>query len=319
MKKLLTMTAGAALLCAYLVNTTSQFLQYDKYLSSINFWVFWMVTYILLWVYMFWMTAVHYLCFIYNRHSEDNVAHHFYGKIKYMAMAVAPVLIFHLSMLHIVFMQQHHTLWDSGYLFHDFIFLIVPVVLYAIMLYRTPERAIFYTIVQKWMERLMDFFLTYHRPREKEKVVMVFPSAASEDNTAMLLAPQPAKPAINFIKLLFLEFKTQSAVFYTVYGERITVALTSTAIKNWIVSDWFVQIRRGFYVNMWHVRHGMRSKYQLQLEPNVQQLFLEGLQIEESALQQMLQVSKDLKKNIAQHFIDRDQLTRDGWDETFYD
>src|SRR5690606_21236641 len=115
MRALAAKTLVGSVVVAYLINTNTKFWRFGHYLSAPSFWLFWIVTIALLWGYIVWISLSYYFFFVFRIDQRLHKRHGWYD-VGYFAVAILPIVLLHLSMLHIVFMQQPLTLWQLCYL-----------------------------------------------------------------------------------------------------------------------------------------------------------------------------------------------------------
>jgi len=315
MRALAAKTLVGSVVVAYLINTNTKFWRFGHYLSAPSFWLFWIVTIALLWGYIVWISLSYYFFFVFRIDQRLHERHGWYD-VGYFAVAILPIVLLHLSMLHIVFMQQQLTLWQAGYLKSGLWIFLACVGGYAAMVYRRPGDALFLRLIDRIVSGVVRFVLRHYTRKEDEEVKAIPPEASAGPIPLSFAAPKDPRPQVVLYTILFARFSRQGSVLYLISGEKVYGTHTRSIFREWPVGDWFVQIRKGFYVNMWHVGHSARSKYRLQLDTEVMDSFAAGMDIDDLEAASMLNVSKDLRKNVAQHFEHRHLLVQVGWDST---
>ncbi|HLT87961.1 MAG TPA: hypothetical protein VKZ57_10240 [Sphingobacterium sp.] len=259
----------------------------------------------------------------------------------YLLTALLPVIFVHTSLLQVVLAHYSGVIYKSSYWRLDFPYFIVPVLMYTILAYRWP--GIFNVLPRLMPEQLVvvkkevqiqniikvkEVVRIEEVIKEREIVVpdALLKSWLDERNPMFLLRYLRAKfdqevvfdgRSVRYMDIVFIEFTTDEAFIYLANGEKIFVELTSSALQEWKLADWFFQVKRGRYVNMLYVCFPIVNKKVLNLDRTVYDTFLKVM--EEPELTDRLEISRKLqdKDTLTLFENNRYDLTEAGWEETW--
>lgn len=259
--------------------------------------------------------------------------------VSYLLTALLPVVFLHTSLLQVILAHYSSVIYKSSYWRLDFPYFIVPVLIYVILVYRWP--GIFNVLPRLKPEQLVvvkkevqiQNIVEVKEVVRIEEVIMerevIVPDALrkswlDERNPMFLLRYLRARFGqdvvfdgrfVRYMDIVFIEFAADEAFVYLANGEKIFVQLTSSALQEWQLVDWFFQVKRGRYVNMLYVCFPIVNKRVLNLDGTVYDSFLKVMEVSE--LTDRLEISRKLHdKDTLTLFVNNIyDLTETGWEE----
>lgn len=120
--------------------------------------------------------------------------------------------------------------------------------------------------------------------------------------------PYSNRMVIATCDIVMLFFGGQGAGMITNTGELILFKHTSSIMEKWLNKEWFVQMKRAVYINMWYFQPGLVQKYVLDIDPKVFELMKLNQLAVVDIWEKVITVSPRFRKNVAECFKNRDQL-----------
>lgn len=315
------------ILVAYLLNTNARALEIMVYLKKVRFRMLWVLTIFLLTQYASWMTALR--LFFYEFLAARCRVQRWHFHVYYITSVTISVMPFHLCVLSFLFSLVDTDLIASGYLKRGFLSFLLVLWSYTLLLIWKPEWTIFYQLRKRRFWKLTRQVLLRRvqlsqqngddPPRQLEIRRMNVGAVNSyvELGEDGLPLPVPTVSAVNILDILIFRSSRNGAMLFLIDGRQIYTEKNASVIAQWKSKDWFLKIKNGIHVNMFHLRR--RSRYRWKLTPNekVRAALLDVSGIEEAKLEAMLTVNEWFRSSLIEHERVREELTRDCWDEAF--
>ncbi|NGM60462.1 hypothetical protein G5B30_00900 [Sphingobacterium sp. SGG-5] len=326
MWKLVTYTFLISCACAYIIITRQHFYNLFHYASSGLFRTMFIITVPLLWVYMFF-SNMSYNIFLGYRPRPLHKWKKKSGAIAYFLIGFLIISCLHIGMLELLFEMHGQTVWSSGYLHGDVFFFAAIVWGYHFMIYKKPHWAVFNRLIWNlfkggliWAQNNAGKGEDESYEEDNELAEMTILSAEEPGEAyGREELPGGTERRIQVFNILLLHFsKSEGTYFIDTQGNRTYCRCTSSVLKSWEVSPWFVKVNRKVYLNMWYFAESRDMPGAVLLEEVVARKIAKGVQEQELDLRELTEVSVRCRPNVKQHFKERDRLATEGWGKYFY-
>lgn len=299
-------------LFAYLVNTGSRFWMITAYMDSVIFWLICAVSFLFFTLYSF-VLVIAYILFFEHRNPLGDPVRKRKLAVGYLISVVVPVLLMHFIAVKLLFRVGNSSVWDSTFLTEGFpIFVLFILLQYFMLLLRPfwhpmylPATHLRSSMIAFGMSRRVDDSTA--KVSIRERVQDLVEKATIPEDTKRLFAQG----------VVLLSFNKYGRC-YTSDGAWHSMKSSSVVLSYLLVSDWFVEIRRGVWVNMWYFGYKERSSTLVRAEVLSISVLQHIANQERCTVDELLGISKGLKSKVVSHLQHRASFPED-WTDQYID
>lgn len=304
-----------SVIVAYLLTTNRRFMDFGIYIKQPTFWLLLFLAVVLLWVYLFWISAVQQFCYTVVATRPEKSAKRWHAHVRYYVCTIVPLASVHLLIMALLFRIAGSGLWESGYLRRDFWFFVSWMVGMAVLLQRQPHWSVYHRALQLWgMHREQEHGKGNAQPAAPD---VLLEGNRPEPGANGYATPKKMEESIKIQDILLIDSYRRGAVIYLITGESIAIKASSSIVDSWKARCWFLKAGKGRCVNMWHLSPKYADKYLLEPVVAVKARFMDKQHWDEKKWRQKFHVSRWFRKDLAHHLEIREQLPRDCWDEYY--
>ena len=299
-------------LFAYLVNTGSRFWMISVYVDSIVFWLSCVVSFLLFSLYSFVLVIAYILFFEHRNPLEDPVRRRKLA-VQYLVSVVVPLLLLHFMAVKLLFRVGNSSVWDSTFPTEGFPIFVLFMLLQSFLLLLRPLWHPMYqpaihlrsSMIAYGISRRVDYPTA--RVSIRERVQDLVEKGTIPDGVKRLAAQG----------VVLLSFNKYGRC-YTNDGAWHSMKSSSVVLSYLLVSDWFVEIRRGVWLNVWYFVCNERSGVLATTELLSASVLEHIADQERCTVDELLGISKGLKSKVVSHLQHRASFPED-WTDQYID
>ncbi|MFD2553092.1 hypothetical protein [Sphingobacterium tabacisoli] len=301
------------MLFAYLVNTGSRFWMINVYIDNIVFWLICVVSFLLFTLYSF-VLVIAYILFFEHRNPLGDPARRGRLALWYLISVAVPLLLLHFMAVKLLFRVADSSVWDSSFPTEGFPIFVLFMLLQSFLLQLRPLWHPIYlpaihlrsSMIAYGISRRVEYPTA--RVSISERVQDLVEKGSIPDNMKRLLAKE-------VVLLIFNKYGR----CYTVDGSRHSMKSTSVVLSYLLVSGWFVEIRRGVWLNVWYFVCQKRKKILVRADGELSASVLEHIADQERCtVAELSGISKGLKSKVVSHLQHRASFPED-WADQYID
>lgn len=278
------------LLIAYLVCAGRRL--FDFFAEEL-FLEYWIITSVMLVIYCFIITYIYTHYFIKDyilaeRRVQRRMVWRFGLRI------IGAILLFHTYGVRFFYRLREESLWSGVFIWGGLPMLALALVGYSYFLLRFSHKSILYSLVVSRFSGVIHFLLNFNAE---------VPTAVSFKEEVKLFEQELERAVLHngqkqlALSVLCIQYGNVPYC-YSVGKRREHIWTTSSHLASLGVSDWFVQIRNGFYVNLWYFLLPTKGNVLVPCNADVEMEMQHIAQQLGISVGDLLRVSVNLKKQV---------------------
>lgn len=315
----------------YLLNTNGRFLDLMDYIEEPQFFLLCVLTFALLWLYMWWISRLVRLLFVLLSKMRPSFRWPMYGA--YFLTVGLSITTFHLCLLHFLYSLVNSGIVASGYMRIGFPIFVTILFVYTSLVLWKPSCSVFHdSHIRRWWKKgrravqwkdrqlalsVGDMYGNGVAEQDNAHKIGHSSGSASKSVPSVVVEPVPLLDKVRILDILIYLSTRNGGVLYLMDGRVLYTKYTANVIASWLANEWFLKVGKGRYVNMFHLRRSKTSKYHLVAPPAAMNALCGAGNLDDRKLRKLLSVTEWFEGNLAQHEKARVNLPVDCWDEYF--